>query len=428
MQMGVLVSENRYRRLLADGAEAWRQRALRYELQFGVRTLVIPICSLDLDAGRVRAAAPATLNWQEELITGLPRVYYNLMLRSTRPQAKALRQLNGDLRAVIFNETNRWNRGLVFEILSAVPDLRPYVPPTPPLTPANLEALLSGERGLLLLAQSQRPVRDRSWLLRWQGGRQIHATQLPGGLQEVWSPADVRSRLSRKLRWITQLPGEPVGPAGPMEWRLYLHRFPLGGWQLAGAVAKHDLLRLPPHRERIWDFGDALNLTFGTASGMALADQLRSLALTAVEVLSLFIPGMAHCALDFWIDGEGRPMLADLSGRYRVDWLRRLGDTTALRRLLAHPVQFARTLEETGVGKIDVGFGRTGFPTKCRGGHPLPLVEGAERSTPALWHGRDLCAGPDRLGGAGRPLRREPGRPRDAPGGPWCDRVPQHPA
>lgn len=377
-QMGVLLSDRRYRRLVAGDHDVWRHMALAQEKQFGVKTLMVPVCDVDLDGGKVRAAVATPLGWTETLAEQPPRVYYNLMVLSPKPESRALRALNGDLRVVVFNETNRWNRGLVFDVLSRFPHLKDHVPATFPYNPDDPELMSAGQH-IFLLAQTQRPLRWGSFLLAWKDRTTLQYTKLPDGLTGTWNRSAhaerLRSTIPRSIRWVSRLNAMPVGPDGPAEWRLYAHRNALGRWVLDGALAKRDLLRTGAEPERWWPFEEAFQLTFG-AEGIRLADQLRSLALEMTDTLNLFLPGVVHCAMDFWVDHEGRFMLADLAGRYRIDWLRRLGDEVALQHVLNHPVQFARTLEETGVGKLDVGFGRAGSLTRSRCAPALPAEDG----------------------------------------------------
>lgn len=360
--MGVLLSDRTYRRLMSGEYNVWRQMALAQEQQFDVRTLMIPVCDVDLDGGRMRAAAATPLGWRETPAEQPPRVYHNLMVALPKPESRALRNLNGDLRAVIFNETNRWNRGLVFDVLAQFPHLRDYVPPTAPFSPDDAGFLDTGP-GPFLLTETRRPLRCGAYFLDWKGRATLHCTRLPGGLTAAWHRRDLPERLHQmippKMRWVSRLGGRPAGPGVPAEWRLYLHRNELGRWTLAGALAKHDILRIGGAAEQWWPFDEAFRLTFG-AKGARLSARLRSLAIEVAEALTLFLPGVVHCAMDFWVDRDGRFMLADVAGRYRIDWLRRLGDEVALQEVLNHPVQFARTLEETGVGKLDVDFGLAG--------------------------------------------------------------------
>lgn len=92
---------------------------------------------------------PTPDGWRETVVSPIPRVYYNRLLRPREPDRRALRALKGDPRVLLFNETNRWHRGMVLEMLAGSPSLHDHVPPSQPLTAAALPTL---EEGLLYLA------------------------------------------------------------------------------------------------------------------------------------------------------------------------------------------------------------------------------------------------------------------------------------
>lgn len=362
LTMGVLVSRRRYQRLLGGaGPEAdavWRLQAIRQEGRYGVRTLVLPAEGATLEASLVRGAVAAPDGWMEAEVPP-PTIYHNLLLCPPAAEARALRALNGDLRATVFNETNRWRRGLVCDILAAVPATAGLIPLTLPYSEAALDACLDGG-GPALLAPSRRSLRQ-ALILEWQPDGRLRVTRPHTGMACAVARAELPGALAGLLpagqAWLSALGAWPAGPAGPVEWRLYAHRGEDGAWTLGGAVAKRDLFRLGRRPERCWELEAALALTFGAGAAPALGSRLREAALAVVQALSLYLPGIAHCAVDFWITADGRLLLADLIGRYRTDWLRRIGDLPALVELLDHPVRFARLLAQMGVGKLHVGFG-----------------------------------------------------------------------
>lgn len=363
LQMGALLTERKYRLLLAGAYEHWRLRALVHERRYGVRTVFLPARTVDLDACLVRGAVATPLGWCEETVEPPPRAFYNLMARPGPVDARALRDLNGDLRAVVYNESNRWNRGMVFDILAAAPGTGVYVPPTVPYAPGLLHDL-TARPGLFLLAPARRPLREQGALVEATGTGELRVLKIREDATGTLRRDDVQGPLPPPLpaapRWVSRLSGWPAGPGAPAEWRLYAHRDDAGAWCVAGAVAKHDALRPAGRPEVCWPFADALAHTFGPAAP-DLAERLEAGARAVAGALTLFVPGISHCAVDFWIDAAGQPVLADLLGLYRTDWLRRVAETRALQQLLDHPIRFALTLARTGVGKLHVGFGRTGY-------------------------------------------------------------------
>lgn len=361
VELGVLVSEKRYERLLASPTDPLRLQAVDQEARFDVRTLFVPVRQLDLDTGQARFATATAAGWQEQTRESPPRLFYNLLVRPPRPEGQALRTLNGDQRVLIFNETNRWHRGMAFEMLTALPGLRDLVPPALPFDADSLDALAAGP-GPVLLAADRRPLRQSAVLLQADGPRvrYLDAGRGAAGTLHRREWASVCRCLFPLLCWASPLPGWPVGPArSPAEWRFYLTRADSGAWAVAAGLAKRDVLRIGDHPEAAWALEPALAEVFGS-EGPVVAGHLQAAALAVARTLSRFMPGIAHCALDFWVDSEGRPMLVDLTGRFRIDWLRRVGDAQGLRQVVDHPVRFARLLARTGVAKLDVDFGRAG--------------------------------------------------------------------
>ncbi len=359
--MGVLLSAGRYQKLLAGHWNGWRLRALAEERNLGVRTVVAHPAALSGGLNEGYAAVPTARGWHEELVRGLPRVYHNRIVLPDPAQARALRQLNGDQHTVVFNETNRWRRQMVYEMLRALPETRDLVPPTQPYAGPPREP------GLYLLATSRRAVRDRCMLL--QRDRRGVCWQLDprGGLGKPLSlpaeatPAPFSPGSDWKTVLISRLDRPPVGPQGHVvEWRFYLHREDqAGAWTLAGAVAKEDIVWEPGRPALTWRVREALLLTFGRETSSSLEDTLSSSALAVARNLSLFLPGIAHLATDFWVNREGLPILIDLTGHYRTHWLERVGDYSSLNRVLEHPARFARLVTRMGVAKLDVDFGRS---------------------------------------------------------------------
>lgn len=365
LQMGVLLCAKRYRRMLGGDFEARRLLALEHERVYGVRTLFAPPAQVCSETDTALMARATSWGWQEETVEPIPRIYHNLLTRPIAPEARALRDLNGASRLVLFNEINHWHRGMIFGILSALSQTQVLMPPSEPLQS------MPPDPGVFLVATAHRRLRDKGILMESGIGRRLRYTNLSVGrtgtlLQETCAET-LRLALPLQPLWLSRLYGRPVGPDGPVEWRFYVHRAESGAWEVAGAVAKRDAARLGARRERCWPLAEALSLTFGSDAG-PLADRLHRDALAVIKTLALFLPGIAHCALDFWLDQEGRPMLVDLTGCYRTDWLARAGEDRMLKRVLDHPARFARLLDRTGVEKLHVDFGRSGRNQRTRSG------------------------------------------------------------
>jgi len=356
LQLGILLSAKRYRRLLSVQTDSWRTAALTHERTSGVRLLLAPPTHLQMDAAGTRMAAATESGWREDVVEPIPRVFYNLLVRPVPAEARALRDLNGDQRVVLFNETNRWDRSMINGILAAIPETQSLVAPGEPF------GLNPPGPGLCLVAPTRRSLRDGALLVETGMGGRIRYTDLHDGrtgtvVRKEW-PQSLPLRVAPRHLQLEYLSGWPVGPEGPVEWRFYLHRGETGAWAVAGSVAKRDAIRIGSPRERCWPLAEALSLTFG-AEGPALAGRLQAAALSVMEGVALFLPGIAHAALDFWLDQEGRPTLVDLAGRFRLDWLTRAGESRAYQRLWEHPVHFAQLLARTGVEKLHVDFGRS---------------------------------------------------------------------
>lgn len=319
---------------------------------------VAPPMAIDLDSYRARMAVPTPYGWKEELVCPMPRVYWNHVAKCAVHESRALRDLNQDTRVLLFNETNRWDRDMLLEMLATAPGVQDWLPAIEPLTERTLNDLAPGE--LYLALPARRRARISGLLLTRLENREVQYTRIYKGARGIFRredlPAARKLMSSRKLRWLSRLSGMPVGPAGPVEWRFYLHRDETGAFALAGEVAKYDILRPRMGTMHCYRLIDALTNTFGR-SGAELATRMRAGALTIARTISLFLPGIVHFAVDFWVDAAGHIMLADLTGRYRTHWLQRAGESEALRRIQDHPVRFARVILSRGVDKLYVDFG-----------------------------------------------------------------------
>lgn len=358
MQVGVLLSEARYRRMLAGGAEPWHGAVLDQEQRLGVRTLVAPLGRVDVAAARLRMAAATPDGWRE-VETATPLIYFNRIPRAARAEVRNLRSLGGDPRFVVFNETNRWNRNMIWGILAAVPAVRDLIPPTVPYPSRAARAITSGR---YLLAPARGRIRSHGLCLVWERPGWVRYIRFRAGVTGMLAARDLPEALAAlkpgRPLLVAAMRDWPVGPGLPADWRVYLYRRPGGDWTVAAGVAKHDLLRSRHARERCWSLEEALGLTFGPL-GTEVGARLRAAGLAVARSLSLWLPGLAHCAADFWLDAEGRPTLADLAGCYRTDWLRRAGESEAQRQLLDHPLLFARALLQGGVEVLHVDYGHT---------------------------------------------------------------------
>jgi hypothetical protein len=369
MRLGVLLSEGRCRRLLARKLDRLHKTALEQEQKYDVQLLFSAPRWLDIEenSGRMIIATPS--GWRKVQVRSLPRVYCNQVSAPKPHDARALRDLNGAGRTLLFNETNRWNRGMLHGMLSSWLGAEAYLPDTTLHGEHGFDAL---RPGLYLLAPSRYNLRKRSALLHYTDHGSLSLYYPTRGGMVCWNDDRVQKELQPRLgspaRWLVSLPGWPTGPKFPVEWRLYLYRGPSGEWIIAGGVAKHDLLRSRATKERCWSLEGALQLQFGSSAGR-LHDQLRAAAAEIASGLSLFLPGTAHFAVDFWIDTAGTITLIDLVGSPRLDWLRRAGQKEAYRAMTEHPIRFALWLAKTGVEKLHVDHGRT--PSPGHRGPPL---------------------------------------------------------
>lgn len=347
IDLGVLVTETRWRQLRENAPPGWWVQEAERERRLGVRQLLACAASVDLDGAAAQVLWAGEHGVETARVSPLPHIWHNQVAVPGRAEARLLRQLNGRPDLVVFNETNRYDRVMLLEMLAANPEVEPY------LAPALAEP---DEPGIYLLAPRRRAMRH---------ARYAHA-QEPGVVRHLCPCTGERGEMQGRLRdllpflspngALSRLPGWPVGG---LEWRFYLRRDGIDGWVGAGAVAKWDALREHGRRERCWPLDLALNRHFGGAGAGLGAEMARAARLVA-ETVSLFQPGLVHCAVDFWVAEPEQIVLADLAGRYRMDWLARTGQSAALTGLQDHPLQFARLLVEMGVEKLHVDYGRGG--------------------------------------------------------------------
>lgn len=359
VQLGVLVSSKRYHGLLQGGEADLRNWMLAQQNKHDVRMMAASPTMLDPVTNRATMAVATPRGWQEETFHPIPRIYLNLLSHPNRAEALSLRVLNGSMGLMLFNELNRWNRRTVFSMLAADARTQSLVCPVAPF------AGLPREAGLYLLAPVRRSPRKGGYLLEADGSRRIRYTQLQHGRNGTLFTDSPPEELTRgRSLLVSRMPGLPAGPDGPVEWRFYLIRSSgAEAWKVAGSVAKRDMLRRGG-RTCAWPLREALTATFGSEAG-AMSDRLHRAALDVINTLTLFIPGIAHCAVDFWVDRHGSLQVADVTGHYRTDWLARIGDTKALELLHEHPVLLALFIAQKGVEKLHVDFGRARDSEQC---------------------------------------------------------------
>lgn len=375
LELAVLLPNTRHQRLATGATDSYHAMTRQQECNFDVRRLFTCPDQIDLERNTATALVAEESGWLEVRLDSLPTMIHNCIVHPTTAEARTLRALNGDIQTALFNESNRWDRRMLFAMLQAVPAVAEVVPQALPLTHIRLAGL---KPGTYLIGPSRRPLRQEAVLLTVEADH-IRYRRIRDGTTGRASRSDLWAGLPgwvpSHANWIASLPGEPTGPDGPAEWRVYVLRTESGDWRVAGAVAKHDSLRAGSRRERCWALERGLSLTLG-ADGSAVADRVLSYATKVVEAFALFVPGVAHCAVDFWTDAEGRIVLADLVGGFRTDWLRRIGDSEAIQALAEHPLRFARALARTGGGKLHVDFGRSLERPDPRNPPPLRLVGG----------------------------------------------------
>lgn len=350
--LGVLVPAARYRRIMAGEFRHWHSLALRWEAEFGVQMVLAPPQQVDLRAGHMRGLRAGPDLWLE-VTCEPPRLYHNRVVRPLPEEARALRDLNGSDQVLLFNETNRWDRGMVYAMLRSQPELWPLVPETEAYPGVHEEWLEAGCP--VLAAPARRALTDGAYLLE-RMERRLRYRRLGGratGVRLAEENGLSEGLLPDNVRWASRLSGRPVGPDGPVEWRLYVQRTESLDWAVVGAVAKRDVLRAT-RVERSWELYEALALTFGSEAA-GLSEQLRDGAVAVADALSCFMPGVVHGCLDFWIDRNLQPTLVDLAGHYRLDWLERAGQLAAVDRILTLPARFARMVTVRGVRRLNVG-------------------------------------------------------------------------
>jgi len=348
--LGRLISPSRYHRLLHGTFQHLHRRAKRQAQLFGVQSVYLPPSYVDLGGDRATVAVAGAKGWREIILSPSPRIFHNLLTNPLGIEGRSLRTLNGDLGTVVFNESNRWHRDLLHGILSTSASIRPFLPPISPYshTDQQLNSSLleiGAPNQCQLLMTARRALTENTYLINESG---------------LISPVGKTTGTSMEsIRWILCLPGPPHIPVGfhsPMDWRLYLIRDARSGrWDVPAWIAKCET----PLKSTCWPLAQALNQTYGDQAP-EIQKLLYHAGTTIGATLSRFMPGIAHFAADFWIDGTGRPFLVDLSGRFRFDWVRCIKDWQALECLTNHPVKFARALQGSGVGKLHVDFGRIG--------------------------------------------------------------------
>jgi len=355
--VGMLISSQRYARLFKGEIETLRLRALDQERTYGVRSLFASPVRLSGPVGSAVMAVPTPDGWKEEIIEPLPRVYHNLLAWPDAHESRALRDLNGNQNLIVFNETNHWKMRMVYEILFTRLETRHFVPGIVP------DSGLYSEPGVYLAMRARGPSDRRVALLQSVDGRNFDYTLPAPRVRGSGSGQDLQATLQSILSsrvLLVRLKDLPVGPDHlPVEWRVYLFRSSeTGQFTVAAGLAKRDILRMGSERERCWRLRPALAATFGSEAS-TLESQVEESGLQVVRALSLFLPGIAQIAVDFWMDPEGRLTLIGLVGCYRTDWMQRSGELQAQRLLADHPVRFARLLSRMGV-KLHVDFDRAG--------------------------------------------------------------------
>jgi hypothetical protein len=199
LDLGVLVSESRLHRPGGlDGVlgAGWEQAD-----NLGVRRLFFTPESLDLQADQGTAIWSRDGCLVAEQIRPLPRIYHNLLVRPGLAGSRVLRELNGRRGVCVFNETNRWDRAMLHDMLASAPELGASLPDTAAVGP-----------GLYACVAGRSSARD-GYLLNVADGQETRYWHFGTGVRGAVSgslPAAVRVLGVPETRcWAACLAGRP---------------------------------------------------------------------------------------------------------------------------------------------------------------------------------------------------------------------------
>jgi hypothetical protein len=278
----------------------------RYSKQYRLKTVLFSIDGINLDYHCIRGTI-LDGNTIREGLCDIPPLIYNFALFSRKENIRKMRTLRKMENITVINPVNRFDQGIIFEMLTALEGSHQFLLPSEALDPTILTEWLQANDTLYLLPEKTYVSPKAAVIKKTKKNNFIICI---GNFEQVCESKDIQTYIlkmvnNKNFRLMKGIPCMKKEKT-PLEIRMYLQKGAEGTWTNPLMVVK----------KGIFSQQEMISTSLKNVQNMTnhQVESLTNLTLKIAEYFDFYIPFLGSCTLDFLLEEKGSPYLIYVAG------------------------------------------------------------------------------------------------------------------
>ncbi|QOR67632.1 hypothetical protein IM538_05685 [Cytobacillus suaedae] len=285
-------------------------------LLYNIDIILFPIEGVNLENQTVSGTIISSTKI-EKGVSSIPSFVYNVTNHAHPKSIKIMRKIRNLDKVTIINPINRFNQGILFDMLSSLITKEKFLLHYDVFSPKTLLDFIDRYKGCIIIPEKGKIKDSVFWVHSKSGNTNTYLISSTDYSYEC-TPDKIFATVKEKINLKKYIILQPIDAINwmntPLEIRVYLQRNKDGEWTVTEMVGKSEFLAKKSQNKHI---AENLQWTLGELEiehPESTIKELTELSLSCCSLLDYYIPNLGTCTLDFILDQERRPYLLFVKG------------------------------------------------------------------------------------------------------------------
>lgn len=281
----------------------------------------------------------------------IPKCTINIGYYSKSENINKVKQMYMMYDSIVVNPVNIFNQAVVFDVLSAIPDIKDCILPVSTLSPSILSEYLINSNMVFLLPERGLYNNVAIRIEKHSQNEKDNCSIETGSSRQYCSENDlyacIKKMIGNKKYVAVQGKKALLWNDAPLEARVYVQKGITGKWSVTKMISKNEIFL----KDSIYkDTVDELEKTLLNIIPDKIGDIMQSLesySLNICSYLEYYFLHLGNCTVDFIIDSEGKTSFIGFGGWDKKNYLFKLNGNHVWDKYIANSIDYLIYLENT---------------------------------------------------------------------------------
>lgn len=277
-------------------------------------------------------------------IVSIPKCTINIGHYSKSENINKIKQMHIMHDSIVVNPVNIFNQAVIFDVLSAMPDIKDCIPPVSTLSPSILSEYLLNSNMVFLLPERGHHSNVAIRIEKHSQNGKDNCSIKTGSSRQYCSENDlyayIKKMIGNKKYVAVQGKETLLWNDAPLEARVYVQKGIRGKWRVTEMISKNEIF----YKDSIYkDTVDELEKTLLKVIPNKTGDimqNLESYSLNICSYLDYYFLHLGNCTVDFIIDSEGNAFFIGFGGWDKKNYLFKLNGNYAWDKYITKSIDY----------------------------------------------------------------------------------------